>query len=464
MNISTLNPVAWRLDTLLSLGTDHVHELARVAAGSLTSFRLVLGRCLLALQESGGYKEFGCSSAVHYGTQILGLPKREARACRRVARELQFLPDLSLAAELGRVEWSKLREVVRKATPHTESYWLELADRFNSDQIQALVTRTPKGSIPGEAAEEEELATTELRCPVSPRVFRMLAEARRLYSVEQEAAVTNADILEMALVSYIAGRPVDADVLEKARQEADKDLQAQEARRLPLVQEARDLAEERGLLGDPDSSEEEPDAEADDVSAILAQALGTGSIDDELTSCGEGECGCQSDDSKYPERPTWVAATPRTANNSKVPNGLKLPNQTWTNKRLSFNPEMRLSTKAQRKEILRRDGWCCQTPGCPNKVWLHIHHLKGYAEGGQTVPENLISLCSGCHRNLHDGILRITLAPNGELIFSDKNGERLDRRADLELAGWLDRWHGWRGEAEDSHYARAHLGDWKVFA
>jgi hypothetical protein len=130
---------------------------------------------------------------------------------------------------------------------------------------------------------------------------------------------------------------------------------SQEARLLPLVQEARDLAEERGLLGDPDASGEDLEAEVDDVGALLAQVLGTNFLESELTGCcGEKESACQ--DLESSERPTWVANASRTPT-SDVPKGLNLPDQTWTNKRLSFNPQNRLATKAQRKEVLRRDGW-----------------------------------------------------------------------------------------------------------
>ena len=431
-NIAT-KPLHWRLNTLLSLGTDHVHQLALRAVGSLTSLRLLLGRCLLALHENKGYKKFGCSSAVHYATQILGIGDREARECRRVARELQPLPELTLAAEIGNIEWSYLREVVRKASPETESYWLSLCGPFNARQIRELVKRTPWGSLPGEVEEEEELVSTELRCPLAPRVFRMLAQARGLYSIEQDEAVTNADIIEAALASYIAGRPVDTEVLNKAREEADKDLQAQEARGLPLVQRARAMAEEMGLLGEP--AEEHKEEEQPDEAELIAIALGAESLEPEQLSNSE--------------RPTCVAE-------------LQIPQASWTNSRLRFNPHKRLATKAQRREILRRDGWKCSTPGCCGSVWLHLHHLKSYAEGGETRAENLLSTCSICHRHIHEGLLQISVDSEEKLIYLDAQGRRLDRKVNLEMAGWLDWWHGWKGREEDSHSARVYQGTWNV--
>lgn len=73
MKTPGINPIYWRLDNLLTCETDTIHELACKAAGTLTSYRLVVGRCLLALQETGRYRDYGVSTAMHYATNVLGL-------------------------------------------------------------------------------------------------------------------------------------------------------------------------------------------------------------------------------------------------------------------------------------------------------------------------------------------------------------------------------------------------------
>ncbi|MFA7482814.1 MAG: hypothetical protein WC314_20065, partial [Vulcanimicrobiota bacterium] len=203
------NPAYFRLDMLLSLGVSQVHEFARRATATLTTYRLILGRCLLAMRESKGFKKFGCSSEIHYATAKLGMNKRAARECRRVARSLLYLPKLTQAAENGLIDWSMLREIVRKAVIETEDYWLKLAKELDCDQIEKLVSQTPKGGVPGDVFEEPEQPTSELRCKLSEEVLAMLDHARRLHSVEQGEAVTTAQVLEFALVSYISNLPVD---------------------------------------------------------------------------------------------------------------------------------------------------------------------------------------------------------------------------------------------------------------
>lgn len=86
----------------------------------------------------------------------------------------------------------------------------------------------------------------------------------------------------------------------------------------------------------------------------------------------------------------------------------------WSNTRLEFNAESRNLTSGQRTEILRRDGYRCSTPDCPHNLWLQVHHIVFYCRGGATVPDNLALCCSRCHRNIHDGYLRVKgRAPTG---------------------------------------------------
>lgn len=79
----------------------------------------------------------------------------------------------------------------------------------------------------------------------------------------------------------------------------------------------------------------------------------------------------------------------------------------WENTRLAFNGQSRGVTPAQRLEIMRRDGYACSTPGCPHHLWLQIHHVVFYCQGGATVPSNLAACCSRCHSKIHEGSLTV---------------------------------------------------------
>ncbi len=52
-----------------------------------------------------------------------------------------------------------------------------------------------------------------------------------------------------------------------------------------------------------------------------------------------------------------------------------------------------------RLAILQRDGWRCQV--CGSRRNLEVHHQQFRARLGSDAPDNLITLCHGCHSLVH---------------------------------------------------------------
>ncbi len=50
-------------------------------------------------------------------------------------------------------------------------------------------------------------------------------------------------------------------------------------------------------------------------------------------------------------------------------------------------------------QVLERDGWRCQE--CGSRTNLEIHHQRFRSHLGDDSEDNLISLCSNCHRHWH---------------------------------------------------------------
>lgn len=65
------------------------------------------------------------------------------------------------------------------------------------------------------------------------------------------------------------------------------------------------------------------------------------------------------------------------------------------------------SRSTLQKQILARDGWVCQVPGC-SRAAVHVHHIKYRSAGGTDDPENLISICAAHRlRGIHTGRIRV---------------------------------------------------------
>jgi hypothetical protein len=66
--------------------------------------------------------------------------------------------------------------------------------------------------------------------------------------------------------------------------------------------------------------------------------------------------------------------------------------------RLRLDP---ISYGALRQQVLRRDGWRCQSCGTMSN--LEVHHWEFRSHSGDDSQENLITLCATCHSVIHLG-------------------------------------------------------------
>jgi 5-methylcytosine-specific restriction endonuclease McrA len=54
-----------------------------------------------------------------------------------------------------------------------------------------------------------------------------------------------------------------------------------------------------------------------------------------------------------------------------------------------------------RRQVLRRDGWRCQS--CGTRCNLEVHHKEFRSQSGDDSEQNLITLCLACHATVHHG-------------------------------------------------------------
>jgi HNH endonuclease len=527
--IFKISPALWSVDVLVSHGHRVVTDVARDAAASSSTMRYLLGRCLLALERLGTYKEMGLSSCVHFATQHLKMNKRAVQTILRVSRKLEELPMLGQAVLRGEIEWSQIREVVSVATVDTEEMWRDLCHKFNCKQIQDLVTSTPAGGVPGEVASKLPRKTSEYRCRFQPEVMVLIERGLQMMSQKVGKPIMFREAVERFFTEFLADKPYD-EAEEKMLEVARKDFLAGKIQQEPLVQKAREVARVVGVLQDMEEAKSEtasehqtPEEKALRALDHLQQAVGgelpwdledgdqppqmgtsnpdqsshvgtsnpdqpshvgtsdpdqpshagfsnsdqqshPGNLRQGLRPCPEpSKCNNSHTNGPTPEAQTGRPApkvTPLRSPFSNQPNQSRFEPQSPTllkelMARLRFNPDARFPTKAQRKALLRRDRYCCRTPGCTNHLFLEIHHVIRYSQGGKTLPRFLVTLCSRCHKNTEEGKLLIQLTESGELVFTDRYGNDLEEVQRQERAIWLDYWLGWQGKETDSHWARA---------
>jgi hypothetical protein len=119
---------------------------------------------------------------------------------------------------------------------------------------------------------------------------------------------------------------------------------------------------------------------------------------------------------------------------------------------LSVGRKNRSIPPAIRRALKRRDRGC-RFPGCENHLFVDAHHIRHWAQGGETGLDNLVLLCRRHHRLVHEAGYSVERLPGDALRFRDPwgvpvlNAPRpppgsLDRLLDFEAGdystGWAD--------------------------
>jgi len=81
------------------------------------------------------------------------------------------------------------------------------------------------------------------------------------------------------------------------------------------------------------------------------------------------------------------------------------------------SPRLRLSPELYqdvRQQVLRRDGWRCQSCGTMSN--LEVHHKELRSQCGDDSEENLITLCAGCHADIHEGHTAPLVICRGQIL------------------------------------------------
>jgi hypothetical protein len=116
---------------------------------------------------------------------------------------------------------------------------------------------------------------------------------------------------------------------------------------------------------------------------------------------------------------------------------------------LDIGRKSRVIPPAMRRALRARDEGC-RFPGCTNKYFIDGHHIKHWADGGETSLKNLVQLCRHHHRLVHEGGFTCEQPVGAQFVFRDQVGEVIDSAGyspptDYDLAEWM------RNKMEDLH-------------
>jgi hypothetical protein len=330
----------------VGLPAAQVDALLRQALGACDRARECAVLWFAEVQRRGLYRALGHASLQLYATQALGFSDNRYYQFKRLADDLDRLPVLREAVETGALGWTKAQQIARVATEATQAAWVE------------------KAATTGRRELEQQVRQARKRRPVSPAA--QLAFDGAVPPVADAAARLAAD-------PPVTLR-LPADGVRLARFEA-------------LMEKAHKL----GLIP----------AGVDRLDLVLA---GLEVVTASAAAGGE------------PARPTGPAAqiiihqcpdceraTVTTSRGERRVAPAQLAALTCdAHVQRPGKPNRATIKPSVRAAVLARDRHRCTTPGCRSTHFLEVHHVTTRGQGGSNRAENLITLCSRCHRFAHN--------------------------------------------------------------
>jgi Domain of unknown function (DUF222)/HNH endonuclease len=334
----------------------------------------------------------GVRSCMEWVSWRCALDPRSAREHVRVARSLRELPSIRGAFSRGELSYSKVRALTRVAEPDSEEELIELARHATAAQLERMLRAFRR---------------------VSDDEARDSHERRYLHHFWDE----------------------DGSLRVNARLPAEDGaqlLRALEAARESLeVGPGGGSAEPRDASAPIETQPENGSATAADCLVALAEtALAAGP-----TPLAGGDryqvvlhLDARTGEGRLDDGPVLA---PQTARRLGCDAAL-VPLAEARGQPLSVGRRTRTIPAAIRRALHARDGGC-QFPGCNNRRWVDAHHIRHWAEGGETAMDNLVLLCRRHHRLLHEGGYTIEREADGGVGVRHPRGWRIPNSPPLPV-------------------------------
>ncbi len=437
------------------LGEQIAEQVAHIDAAThrlLTDIR--------AFDNSGEWAKQGARSCANWLSWRVGWTLATARDRLRVANRLGELPQIDEALRHGEISYSKVRAVVRVATPDNEGVLLHDARHATASQIE-LICRKYAAVRRGAACDEHDQRDRRLvsRRDLDDGMVRIEAtlpadEAALVWAaldrVARERCRSSVDVgasgtvgskvpataasvsvlasaSTSASLSEIAGAcPGARDVIESPS--ADLSIETSTETSCPGACEATSGTTKEDIeLADATPPRPVRAFDRADALVTIAQEIVRGSKPNRSPT--EIVISVSAETLMAPDTSAEVGVfadgtcvTAETVRRLACDCGLVYVAEDAEGRTVGVGRKTRAISGPLLRALRNRDR-TCRFPGCTNLLFVEGHHIRHWADGGETSLENLTLMCSHHHRFVHEYGYRIELDPAGPRVFDPKGRE-----------------------------------------
>ena len=457
-------------EKLFRLGERIAELAARINAAESQMMTLIA-----AFDRRGGWKD-GFGSCAEWLAWRTGIKIGPARERVRTARALEKLPQTAGALREGTISYAKVRALTRVATPECEAELLEFARAGSAAKLERTVRMWRKLS------RDEELTAEEARH--RSRTFSVFVDGDGMYVVkgrlEPEAGAVLMRAVEAAsdalfrregragagshegndgasrpepkhrradAVGLLAERALAAGFGDGECHESDGDVD-------PMDSDLDELDVDADPMG---SDLDELDVDADPMGSDLDELDGAQTTESNAALRGEPVTTPGAEPQNTANAPPRIESGTRAERYQVMVHcdaatlaaegepgrsdldGIRVSSE--TSRRMACDAAVVAMVHARdgsvlsvgrrtrtipphiRRALEERDRGC-RFPGCGCR-FTEAHHVKHWADGGETSLRNTLLLCRRHHRVVHEGRVKVGRSPDGTVLFFTPRGRML---------------------------------------
>jgi hypothetical protein len=343
-----------------------------------------------------GWAMHATHSCAHWLNWKVGMAMGAAREKVRVARALENLPKTAAAMERGELSYSNARAITRVACANTEESLLMIARHGTAGHVERVVRAFRRCKEAAELSREaQQQANRYLR-------YRYAEDG----SIVLEAQLpTEAGAL--FLKALAAGLPESSE--PKPTGFKCHDVSAETS--VPRVPIEKRRADALGVIAESFLKHGIESLSGGDRHQIVVHVEA-----ETLHECTAGRCEIEDGPSIAAETARRLACDSTVV--ALIENDEGEP--------LDVGRRTRTISPALRRLLNARDEGC-RFPGCcATAQFVDAHHIHHWADGGETKPSNLLSLCRHHHRCVHEEGFQIRVLDDGAVRFLRPDGRAID--------------------------------------
>ncbi|TXS94157.1 DUF222 domain-containing protein [Parahaliea maris] len=397
---------------------DDTDDLARqitLLAGQINAANHRLLKLIAEFDHRKGWSGGGTvRSCAYWLNWQCGIALGAAREKVRVAHCLGELPQIDAAFAKGEISYSKVRAMTRVATKDNEDYLLMIARHGTASHMEKLVGKFDR--VQKQLSDRQQENEQD-----NVRKLVYYQDEQGMWVIHAKLPPEAGEQVIKAVEAVVA--PLQAErqkeLQEKREEGTCKDVSAETFSEAVEREERESGNHFQELL---------EQTRADALVKITEHFLATHS-EGETIHALKGAERCQimlhvdigtlrEQEGQQPHGPKccelehkqWLS--PATARRLACDASLVTVLENEHGEVLNIGRRTRTVPPSIRRALSLRDK-TCRFPGCCESRYVDAHHIRHWADGGETSLDNLVTLCRYHHRLLHQGGFAIDVEPRG---------------------------------------------------